>query len=523
MVNLYKIDKEIKSLKISHGSKSQSRPEPIPKSYRPNVISGGSETLQRLRRTSLFNEDKDIVGFKKITQSLVAELLKEDQNRCVVSIVGIGGAGKTTLAKKVYNHADVRTRFNCRAWVCISSSYNHKETLRAIIKQLNPITNQLLEMLERMQEQDLEQKLHQGLHDKHYLVALDDIWKEEADVAKHADALSHPHELETLGQLFLRKALGHGANVGCPLDFEEVGQKIARRCAGPPLAITVIGALLLGKKKLESEWEKVLNNINTYLSRSKSGVSAILELSYADLPLNLKCCFLYLSLFPEDLMQKRDAENLEETAAYYVEQLFSRNMVQVAETAVDERIKRNMVRVAETAVDERIKSCRVHDLLRELAISKAKEENFFQIHEIRDGEILAESSTSIENLPHSLRCLRNLQTLDTHVYWFDKLEVPNFIWKLDSLRHLYAYKMTCNESLKIEGLRNLLTLSGIHFDHIMHNNMTTLTSLRKLGIVVDYRSDRDKLCLHLSKVGSLRTLHLQTQWGGPQSLAGLNF
>ncbi|XP_027169376.1 putative disease resistance RPP13-like protein 3 [Coffea eugenioides] len=294
---------------------------------------------------------------------------------------------KTTLAKKVYNHADVRTRFNCRAWVCISSSYNHKETLRAIIKQLNPITNQLLEMLERMQEQDLEQKLHQDLHDKRYLVVLDDIWKEEGwdclarafpdvntssrllltsrnrDVAKHADALSHPHELETLGQedswqLFLNKALGHGANVGCPLDFHEVGQKIARRCAGPPLAITVIGALLLGKKKLESEWEKVLNNINTYLSRSKSRVSAILEL--------------------KGVMQKRDAENLEETAAYYVEQLFSRNMVQVAETAVDQRIK----------------SC--HDLLREFAISKAKEENFFQIHEIRDGEILAESSLSFE-------------------------------------------------------------------------------------------------------------------------------
>nr|XP_027122078.1 putative disease resistance protein At1g50180 [Coffea arabica] len=428
--------------------------------------------LQRLRRTSLFNEDKDIVGFEKITQSLVAELLKEDQNRSVVSIVGMGGAGKTTLAKKVYNHADVRTRFNCRAWVCISSSYNHKETLRAIIKQLNPITNQPLEMLERMQEQDLEQKLHQGLHDKHYLVALDDIWKEEAllltsrsrDVAKHADALSHPHELETLGQLFLRKALGHGANVGCPLDFEEVGQKIARRCAGPPLAITVIGALLLGKKKLESEWEKVLNNINTYLSRSKSGVSAILEL--------------------KGVMQKRDAENLEETAAYYVEQLFSRNMVQVAETAVDERIKRNMVRVAETAVDERIKSCRVHDLLRELAISKAKEENFFQIHEIRDGEILAESSLSFESFGKlSILDLENVRINSVP----EEIGEVRFLRDQEDLRDMQVEKAALPQlqCLRIRNCRSLRVLP----EELKH--VSTLDKLELVDMSKDFVSRRD--------------------------------
>ncbi|XP_071902196.1 putative disease resistance RPP13-like protein 3 isoform X1 [Coffea arabica] len=613
IVNFYKIGKEIESLQMRINDIADSREKYGIKSLGEGMGTHGEE-LQRLRRSSPISEDTDIVGFEKITKSLVKELLKGDKNRQVVSIIGMGGAGKTTLAKKVYNHVDVRARFNCRVWVCVSSIYNHKETLRTIIKQLNPITNELLDMLEKMQEQDLEERLYKDLKDKCYLVVLDDVWKEEAwdclarrafpdvntssrvlltsrnqDVAVHADALSKPHELKTLGQedswqLFLKKAFGHGANAGCPTDLEVIGRKIAGRCAGLPLAIMVIGGLLLGKKRLESEWEKVLDNFSAYLSRSQSDAGAILELSYADLPANLKFCFLYLGLFPEDsvisvrklihmwvaegIMQKRDAKNLEETAAYeVVERLCSRNMVQVAEMTVDERIK----------------SCRVHDALRELAIRKAEDEIFFQIHDTRDDEISAKSRylaahilpldknyfgslapplrsllffnihdygenislsfgsfrklrildledvkmysnlpeeigkvrllrylglrrTSIGRLPDSFGQLRNLQTLD--VRNFHRVRVSNFIWMLESLRYLYAYKVECDVPLKIEGLRNLQTLSRIHFDDIMHNNMITLTSLQKLGIWVDDKSDIVKLCMHLSEVGSLKALRL---------------
>ncbi|XP_027124038.1 putative disease resistance protein At1g50180 [Coffea arabica] len=626
IVSLNKIGKEIESLRMRLKEIADSREEYGIKNLREGMTTHGEE-LQRIRRSSPLNEDKDIVGFGEITKSLVSELLKGGKNRRVVSIIGMGGAGKTTLAKKVYNHADVRTRFNCRAWVCVSSSYNHKETLRTIIKQLNPMTNELLDMLERMQEQDLEERLYKDLQDKRYLVVLDDVWKEAAwdclatrafpdgstssrllltsrnlDVAVHADALSKPHELKTLGeedswQLFLKKALVHEANAVCPPDLEEVGREIVRRCAGLPLAITVIGGLLLGKKELKSEWEKVLSNFSTYLSRSQNGVSAILELSYADLPANLKFCFLYLGLFPEDsvisvrklihmwvaegIMQKRDAENLEETAAY---------------DDVERLCRRNMVQVAEMTIDERIKSCRVHDLLRDVAIRKAEDENFFQIHDTRDDKISAKSRylavhtlsrdknyfgsstpplrsllffnirrygedislsfksfrklrivdlenvemgydlpegigefrllrylglrrTSIERLPHSFGFLRNLQTLD--IRNINRVIVSNFIWKLESLRHLHAYDIMSNVPLKIEGLRNLQTLSRIHFDHIMHNDMTTLTSLQKLGIWVDGTSEIDKLCTHLSEVGSLKTLHLYCL-EQPQSLAGLS-
>ncbi|XP_027122503.1 putative disease resistance RPP13-like protein 3 [Coffea arabica] len=646
IVSLNKIGKEIESLQKRLDDIAASREKYDIKNLGEGTTTHGEE-LQRLRRSSPLSEDKDIVGFEEITKYLVKELWKDDRNRRVVSIVGMGGAGKTTLAKKVYNHADVTKRFKCRAWVCVSSSYDYKKLLSAIIKQLNPTTKELLEVLEMMQEEDLERRLYQDLQDKCYLVVLDDVWEVAAwdnlarrafpdvgtssrvlltsrkrDVAQHADALSKPHELKTLGEedswhLFLKKALVHEANAGCPPDLEAVGREITRRCGGLPLAITVIGGLLLGKKRWKSEWENVLNDFGAYLSRSQSEAGeineagAILELSYADLPTNLKFCFLYLGLFPEDsvisvrklihmwvaegIMQKRDAKKLKETAAYEdVERLCSRNMVQVAEMTADERIK----------------SCRVHDLLRDLAIRKAEDENFFQIHGTRDDQISAKSrylavhslplekiyfGTStpplrsllffnghgdrenislifksfkklrileldldledvgmyfnlpkeigevrllrylglrdasirrlapIRRLPNSVGCLRYLQTLDIRGRFDRTVKVSNFIWKLESLRHLYAYKLECDVPLKIEGLRNLQTLSGIRFEDVMHNNMITLTSLRKLGIWVDERSEIDKLCMHLSEVGSLKTLHLYRAIGSEwPSLAGLS-
>ncbi|XP_071902572.1 disease resistance protein RPP8-like [Coffea arabica] len=84
--------------------------------------------------------------------------------------------------------------------------------------------------------------------------------------------------------------------------------------------------------------------------------------------------------------------------------------------------------------------------------------------------------------------------------------------------------MKCDVPLKIEGLRNLQTQSCVPFDDIMHNNMITLTSLQKLGIEVDESSEINKLCMHLSEVGSLKALHLYCPAGigQPQSLAGLS-
>ncbi|ONI25018.1 hypothetical protein PRUPE_2G274900 [Prunus persica] len=361
-----------------------------------------NERLLKLRRTTPRGQDKDIVGLEEDIATLVARLVLEDQWRAI-SIVGMGGIGKTTCAKEVYNHGDVQTFFDCRAWVYVSQQFRTRDILQSIIKQVATRTKDMTKLL----EEELEEMLYKLLQGRRYLVVLDDIWSTTAfdslakafpsdgsgnklllttrnnNVALHADAQSLPHELRFRSQedswkLLCRKAFTESIDRVCPPQLEEIGQEIVVKCSGLPLAIIVVGGMLSRKRRL-SEWQRVLNTIRLLLARDPNGVSAILALSYYDLPYDLKFCFLYLGLFPEDyLFSARKLFRM-----WIAEGLIPQHggkMEDVAEEYLNELIDRNMVQVARWSANERVKHCQLHDLMRDLSISKAKAEEFLYIH-----------------------------------------------------------------------------------------------------------------------------------------------
>ena len=163
--------------------------------------------------------------------------------------------------------------------------------------------------------------------------------------------------------------------------MEEMGREMARYCGGLPLAVVVLGGLLAKNPTLH-DWERIYKNITSYLMRSgkdnykhqDSGVSDVLVLSYQDLSYHLKSCFLYLAHFPEDyeiptktLVRMWVAEGIvskEDVGEGYLVELIERCMIQVGRTS---------------SYDGRVKTCQMHDLMRDLCLSKAKEENFLEI------------------------------------------------------------------------------------------------------------------------------------------------
>jgi disease resistance protein RPM1 len=85
---------------------------------------------------ALYIDDAEIVGFQAPKNRLTDWLVEGRAERAVIFVVGMGGQGKTTLAKKVFDSKEVRGHFECRVWITVSQSYNIEVLLTIMLKEL---------------------------------------------------------------------------------------------------------------------------------------------------------------------------------------------------------------------------------------------------------------------------------------------------------------------------------------------------------------------------------------------------
>ncbi|TXG65563.1 hypothetical protein EZV62_006838 [Acer yangbiense] len=153
VVNLHNIGNDIEELKIRINDliHKQELYQLESSSKGEGNSSNSLATLRQLRRTDSFSVEKNVVGHDDGTTRLLAKLLNQDKCRFVVSIYGMGGLGKTTLAGKLYHHLDVKRKFDCLAWVCVSQDYNTHDLLLGIIISFG-FTTKNIEELKQMNE-----------------------------------------------------------------------------------------------------------------------------------------------------------------------------------------------------------------------------------------------------------------------------------------------------------------------------------------------------------------------------------
>ncbi|XP_019154270.1 PREDICTED: putative late blight resistance protein homolog R1A-4 [Ipomoea nil] len=187
--------------------------------------------------------DSGMVGCKKQFEKILDQLLTQQttNRRQVVSIVGMGGIGKTTLAHKLYQDPSVTSHFDKRAWVTVSQEYNMEQMLRCLIGCVIAASRDELHEQSTGQYQFLAERLYRSLKGQRYLIVIDDLWNTTAwDSVQRC----FPDDDDNDGSL-----------------FEQIGRDIVEKCKGLPLAITIVASLPSKTEEEEKKWKNVVESV----------------------------------------------------------------------------------------------------------------------------------------------------------------------------------------------------------------------------------------------------------------------
>ncbi|KAF5775812.1 putative virus X resistance protein-like, coiled-coil [Helianthus annuus] len=334
------------------------------------------------RRSETSLPERDVVGREVEKEQLLKKLLGDDgssqDNFSVLPIVGMGGVGKTTLARLLYNDTKVQRHFEPKAWVCVSDDFDIFKISNTIFQSVTTTENKKFEDLDKLQIAIVEH-----FKGKRFLLVVDDVWSENYSDWENLVRPFHScapgsriimttrkgqllkqigfHNVDRLKslssedalRLFAVNALGVD-NFDSHMTLKLQGEGIVKKCGCLPLALKAIGRLLRTKTDRE-DWDEVLNSeiwdveIGSTTENGKDvenrgKIVPALRISYHELSADLKQLFAYCSLFPKDFLFDKEelvslwmaegflnpSESPERLGRGYFEILFSRSFFQHA-------------------------------------------------------------------------------------------------------------------------------------------------------------------------------------------------
>ncbi|KAF9660618.1 hypothetical protein SADUNF_SadunfUnG0008100 [Salix dunnii] len=515
-------------------------------------LSEGGPNLPERKITASVIDATEIKGREKDKGTIVKMLTSEssDQEPALrtISLVGMGGIGKTTLAHLVYNDHEVETYFGKRIWVCVSDPFDEIRIAKAILEGLNESAHDLNEL------QALLLRIQESIRGKRFLLVLDDVWNEDSTKWEQLkNSLEHGClpgsrflvttrnkkvagimgssstdilELELLSldecwSLFSQFAF-FGKNSRERENLEETGRKIAASSKGLPLAAKTLGSLLRFKRS-RAEWESVLNNHVWEIKEAESKLLAPLWLSYDDLPTEMRPCFLYCAVFPKDYTYERDTliklwmaqgflretqnQEMEVTGGECFEALAARSFLQ------DFKINKD---------DGSIIECKMHDIVHDFAQSMTKNESFSV--EIDGGTAESKIDSFSRDARHSMVVFRNHRTdsFPATIHSFKKLRslivdrypssmnaaLPNLIANLSCLRTLKLSNCGIKEVPSNIGKLIHLRYVDLSWNEIkeLPEEMCELYNMQTLH--VKYCSELETLPDNIGKLIKLRHLNV---------------
>ncbi|XP_057453229.1 putative disease resistance protein RGA1 [Lotus japonicus] len=354
------------------------------------------------RETASFVLASNIVG-REDSKRVIINLLREPNeslNISVVAIVGIGGLGKTALAQLVYNDVEVNDIFEKKMWICVSNNFDVKTIVRNMLESL---TSNKID--DKLSLDNLQNKLREILSGKKYLLVLDDTWNESLEkwsqfktylmcgdqnskvllttrskIVAQTMGVEVTHDLNGLNleeSWSLMKKITFGDDcTRVSRTLESMGEKIAQKCRGVPLAIRTLGGLLQGKNE-EHEWMNVLRGDFWKLCEDEDSIMPVLKLSYQNLSTQMRQCFAYCALYPKDwVIQKNELIELWMAQDYLQCSNEVQLMYDVGNKIVKTLLMKSFIQDVKMTRIGDINSFKMHDLMHDLATQIAGNDCF---------------------------------------------------------------------------------------------------------------------------------------------------
>uniref|UniRef100_A0ACD5WBA2 Uncharacterized protein n=1 Tax=Avena sativa TaxID=4498 RepID=A0ACD5WBA2_AVESA len=433
----------------------------------------------------------------------------------VVSMVGCGGVGKTTLANELYR--GIGGQFEYRAFVRTSQKTDVRSLLISILSQIQP-----RQPPGNWKVHDLIGNIRTHLQDKRYLIVIDDVWARSTwDIVNrafpdgnHCSRILITSELEDVAlkccgyepqYVYKMKPLSQDDSTqlfysidGCSQELSEVSNSIIRKCGGLPLAIVTIASLLESRMGKPEQREYVDKSLGYGLMTNPTfeGMKQVVNLSYRNLPQHLKACLLYLCIFPEDYIIWTDDLVKQWIAEGFICASENKDEEEISRSYFDELISSRLIHPINIDGNGKVLSCTMHPMMRSHIMHESLVENF--VAAIDDSQIAtrfthkvrrlslqfgnAEDATLSTNMRLSqvrtlaffgaFKCVpsitefRLLQVLILH-FWGEE-EIMRFdLTSISEIFRLRYLQVTCNVTLEIQQtqmLRRLQYLETLKID-----------------------------------------------------------